>query len=452
MSIKTYAVYTSMNYTSSGRRPSILFLPKGDEEDSLEFRTRFGFPENGSGPLGVIRKHGAYGSDGWATPSSLGAQFNAMVDGTRTVYSGISGWSTRTFYICNFYEVIKVVGAYGSYPNVGRRTFSYVRQCNGRYWNRRGWNKRAVDTSYDIYRKDFSEEESKSIDLNFDSIPSVLRFCDYAESLAQKSTGGGELTIYQDNFHWFNADIGLAANDKYDGLLAIADRYLEIGAIPNYMARGLETAYTKACEGLPSAATNLAANILEAASLLKNIFSGEILGEIPKTARDAWLSYRYVYNTTKLDVRELKTTFSRIEDLARFDTVPVYGSYTRGGITYRVGFDIDVAQILPNDVSTTMRKFGLELSLLNVWDMIPYSFVVDWFVPIGKVLEYFESLDAVKYEPHDIWWSISTNEDGHDVFVRLPGRKLTVYPYLAIAQSSTKTVFLRIADSIALFT
>jgi hypothetical protein len=191
--------------------------------------------------------------------------------------------------------------------------------------------------------------------------------------------------------------------------------------------------------------------VLEAANLLAALFSGSILGEIPRTASDAWLSYRYVYNTTKLDVRELKSAFSRLDRLSRSDLVKVYGQYTRGSVVYRVGFHIDTAQIIPTDVSTTLQRFGLELNLLNVWDMIPYSFVADWFLPIGSIIEYFQNLDACRYEPRDIWWSISQVEGDREVFVRLPGRKLSTIPYLAIAQASQRTVFLRIADAIALF-
>jgi predicted nucleotidyltransferase len=238
----------------------------------------------------------------------------------------------------------------------------------------------------------------------------------------------------------------------YDGHLYQATQYVDLGILPNSWAMGLETAYVEACKSLPQAATNMAANILEAASTLANIWHGNFGALLPDNPKDAWLAYRYVYTTTKLDVAELKSISSRLSALATSNRIAVYGSYTRGNTKYRVGFDIDTAQILPKEVSTTLQKFGLRLNALNVWDMIPYSFVVDWFLPISNIIEYFQDLSACRYEPQDLWWSITTVNDTVTSYSRLPGRKLHTLPYLQLSPTSNKTIFMRIADSVALFT
>lgn len=41
-----------------------------------------------------------------------------------------------------------------------------------------------------------------------------------------------------------------------------------------------------------------------------------------------------------------------------------------------------------------LYNWDLALSLDNVWDLIPYSFVVDWFVPLG---DYLSQIDASVY-------------------------------------------------------
>lgn len=252
------------------------------------------------------------------------------------------------------------------------------------------------------------------------------------------------------NVTWFNLDL-TPSEALFSDVRESAEMYLLTGILPGSWAMGWETAYTEACKNMPQAATNVAANVLEAAALLTALFTGDILGELPKNARDAWLTYRYVYTTTRLDISEIQSTFKRLDALQRSNTVAVYGSYTRGDITYRVGFDIDIAQIVPQDVSTTLQKFGLELNALNVWDMIPYSFVVDWFLPISDIIEYFQDLSACRYEPKDRWFSLVTTRDGYRCYVRLPGRELSTMPYLQISHAGTKTICLRIADAVALF-
>jgi len=173
---------------------------------------------------------------------------------------------------------------------------------------------------------------------------------------------------------------------------------------------------------------------------------------IPRSLKQAWLSYRYVYTTTKLDVREFRSTFSRLDSLMEHNSVRTYGSYVRGDVRYSVGFEVDTSQIIPSGVSDTLQRFGLELNALNVWDLIPFSFVVDWFLPVSDVLEYFQNLDACQLEPKDIWWSMETSIDGWDVYVRLPGRRLSTLPYLQVGNASSRTILMRIGDAIALFT
>jgi hypothetical protein len=41
-----------------------------------------------------------------------------------------------------------------------------------------------------------------------------------------------------------------------------------------------------------------------------------------------------------------------------------------------------------------MYEFDATLSLENLWDFIPYSFVIDWFIPIGN---FFHDLEAKNY-------------------------------------------------------
>jgi len=43
-----------------------------------------------------------------------------------------------------------------------------------------------------------------------------------------------------------------------------------------------------------------------------------------------------------------------------------------------------------------MKRWGLYPEMMNLWDIIPYSFVVDWFVPIGDLLTDMDNYLTVK--------------------------------------------------------
>jgi hypothetical protein len=64
-----------------------------------------------------------------------------------------------------------------------------------------------------------------------------------------------------------------------------------------------------------------------------------------------------------------------------------YGEYHgRRGVYVRI-------DALPqNDLLLAMSQLGLTNPLLIAWELVPYSFVVDWFLPIGS---YLDSLDAM---------------------------------------------------------
>lgn len=48
------------------------------------------------------------------------------------------------------------------------------------------------------------------------------------------------------------------------------------------------------------------------------------------------------------------------------------------------------------EVLTTKRQLGLEDPLTLAWEVIPYSFVVDWFIPIGSYLENLNIIPQLK--------------------------------------------------------
>lgn len=114
---------------------------------------------------------------------------------------------------------------------------------------------------------------------------------------------------------------------------------------------------------------------------------------------------------------------------------------------------ITLADLVPKDLSAALRKAGFGMTLSNVWDMIPYSFVVDWFIGVSDVINWAESIgNMLELRPSDIWYSCTTKYDGQVTYFRVPGIFINNIPALVTNDTSGKTIAMRIGDSISLFT
>lgn len=87
---------------------------------------------------------------------------------------------------------------------------------------------------------------------------------------------------------------------------------------------------------------------------------------------------------------------------------PVSGSYTPGGYagraTWKKSQDVD-AYVWYDIEKTANFIVGNPLEL--AWELVPYSFVVDWMIPIGDYLISLDALKAVK----DVRVSVVTKDD-----------------------------------------
>lgn len=238
----------------------------------------------------------------------------------------------------------------------------------------------------------------------------------------------------------------------------------DIGVYPHGYAQGFSRAYVEALQGFAEAATNTIANVLETASMaagaietLRDPIKGfKKIAKDYKDPRNAWLAYRYSYTTTKLDIEEYKALTEQLMVLARYngDTFHLDGNFTdEKGIRYHCRVVVSTDALLPHDTNDWLRKIGFKLSLANAWDMVPYSFVVDWFLHISDILDYFERWGrSMTLSPTEIWYSCNTSYDGQTVYFRVPGRRLDVPPAVQEIHVSGRTFKMRCADAISLFT
>lgn len=242
----------------------------------------------------------------------------------------------------------------------------------------------------------------------------------------------------------------------------------ELDMYPNLISTGFSGAYLNALENLPDLEYGLLANISEAcqeiASLAIRIKSGKLfsgLGKETKLTLDslktAWLAYRYSYNTTKMDIEDYTSLIKRLKDLSTMTDVDisVRGVYKTEYGTFRCVLVLPVKTLLPADVRETVDQLGGQLNAVAVWDMIPYSFVIDWFFHIGDLLEMCSTWNkGYNLEPSERWFSWATSYDNQTCYLRVKSDLigLTAPFYGERRAPSGKTTLFRIADAFSLFT
>lgn len=161
-------------------------------------------------------------------------------------------------------------------------------------------------------------------------------------------------------------------------------------------------AFQDACSTVTTISGNTWANLMEVIDLLKDAKQGK-LPKISTDVRELWLGYRYAYCTTRSDVEELTAYCSqKCKEAMKTGFHKYYGVYTdHNGWLSRCTvrcFDksVDTAQGILN----SLNEVGLGLNAYNLWDLLPFSFIVDWFLPIGDTLEKWKgaSLNETQYK------------------------------------------------------
>jgi hypothetical protein len=108
-----------------------------------------------------------------------------------------------------------------------------------------------------------------------------------------------------------------------------------------------------------------------------------------KTLADLFLSFRYGWSLTCKDTLDLLAMdYDRAYPLGRCKRSSSYTYYRNG---YAIEARMSV-YCLPYSKSVSelagfLQMIDLEITAENIWDLIPYSFVVDWVVNVGDILD-----------------------------------------------------------------
>lgn len=200
------------------------------------------------------------------------------------------------------------------------------------------------------------------------------------------------------------------------------------------------------CDQAKNVDINAIAYLADAVKLITDIKSGSGLGTIQqllgsKSTKDilrnsasAYLSGRYGLTLTVADTKKLVAAIAR-ETSALYKLRVARSSFTYVSSTNNptFGSDLTVEEHFKcvydpcgtglRDQLSNLYRWDAALTLENTWDLIPFSFVLDWFAPIGDYLnQYDDSILARTLPIKDVLQSTKYT-------VSIPSRSLTQFHY-----------------------
>lgn len=185
--------------------------------------------------------------------------------------------------------------------------------------------------------------------------------------------------------------------------------------------------------------------------------------ELKELSQSAWLTNRYVINTTKSDVEDF------LDKVGSIDTPLVEGEHIvragdqQGHWTCHVKIrSRDRKQHALAETHRWAMQHGFGITPANLWDMIPFSFMVDWFIPIGETLNtidaefffhsaYYEILSYTASRKFTIDVKDNGNTFHVTVYRRDVSDRVPIISSLTYEDPSARTVRNRVIDASAIF-
>lgn len=185
--------------------------------------------------------------------------------------------------------------------------------------------------------------------------------------------------------------------------------------------------------------------------------------ELKELSQSAWLTNRYVINTTKSDVEDFLDKVGSI-DLPECKNEHIVRAGSMQG-NWMGHVKIRMRDRKQNALAETHRwamQHGLGVTPANLWDMIPFSFMVDWFIPIGETLNaidaefffhsaYYEILSYTASRKFTMDVKDNGNTFHVSVYWREVSDRVPIISSLTYEDPSTRTIRNRVIDASAIF-
>lgn len=135
-----------------------------------------------------------------------------------------------------------------------------------------------------------------------------------------------------------------------------------------------------------------------------------------------WLEYSYAWRPLVADIYGAAELLAQVhlQNRPLIATAKVevpdeqYKLVTSGGITTRVSSKwtsrakIVARYVMDSDMLAVAQQTGLSNPLLLTWELLPYSFVVDWVLPIGDYIKNLSATQGLVFK--DGWLTVITQQ------------------------------------------
>lgn len=118
-----------------------------------------------------------------------------------------------------------------------------------------------------------------------------------------------------------------------------------------------------------------------------------------KSFSELYLWYKYSYSTTMMDLKAYyeffcnwyKDSLSRSEN--KRTAIVLSNVVSDKGVTITTTTRYSV--ITDTYCTSVLKALGLDINLSNTWDLLPFSFVVDWFINLGDIFSRIDHTEEV---------------------------------------------------------
>lgn len=153
---------------------------------------------------------------------------------------------------------------------------------------------------------------------------------------------------------------------------------------------------------------------------------------------DTWLEYSYGWKPLLRDVYDhaaaaaefmvehqskVRTVKARAncERYTSYVQIPVNDQVKRTFYGYsKISGEIGISYSIPNGAVNIATAFGLQNPLEVIWELVPFSFVADWFLPIGDSLRALSAFNGLVfhsgYKSHKHVRTITSSVEGYGGF------------------------------------
>lgn len=272
----------------------------------------------------------------------------------------------------------------------------------------------------------------------------------YASDWSRTTKTGWEISVGTENVEVSVLHDGDTSRKYYD----FWEGATELGVVipPPDLRIALSEASEDLASNLPQTPLNLAELLLDLVSVGNISSTFHVTTNVAKMLADSWLKWRYVYTTAKLDVRSMQSFLERGYNLFSH----AHGSdFKCQGTSHYSDIACCCTTHIPlTDLKEQFRRASQSLHAYDLWDVVPWSFVVDWFIPIGSMLQDLKyENDLLKVSHGTIWYTCEWYEDSYsENFMRFCTDQFVTTPcsIFVHGDTSNKTIAMRCIDAMAL--